>query len=1098
MRLGVEYQERVFAVALEATKDITVAEIKQRVIAFIRKARALTETATHDGSIALNSMCLQYESEKNGRITLNASKFVGSYNIPEGSILTTTFSTLPAAAPTLQSDTAIRFLMSSPRSLSNVVPARIAPTDTTTPVKRPYSDARSVSQSPTHDHGESGHHTRRTNYGSRSWSDHDTFASKYEIVGDMESPEWAMKIKFKSPLPHYVKGGVEFGFFCRICRKHYTGTGQECPWITIPCINHNKQAFVRHEGSDIHRDNCQNDHRADNLDTMIRHAAAPNFLNLRKQLRTCEYIVKNKIPVSQYEELIQLQIANGAFPSKVGLFESRKAAREMVECLATAARGVLKKNWQQAKCIGVTLDETTDISVKSQLIVFYKYVLKGVVHEDEAGLEQLHAGNAHTVTAAILARLRKDDIPVSKVVFIGSDGASVMLGCKNGVQKRFRLLNPEMCGMHCVLHRFSLVASSAASGCSSMEHFFDNVEGLARHYRFSASRCSQLSQVQLSMDQPASKLIEACFTRWGTHDPLTQCLLANLHAVMQQLRADIESPEAQGYHSFLNNEDTIFYLRVVRDVLPVLNHFSKVLQANDIDFELLEDELDIVEQKLQGFIENPGHHVQSYNEVLRDVTQHCTDAGIRPPRQGHRGRMETTRVHFLLALQANMKSRFPSIEILKTFQRVLQPSKCRTTDPVPAAELEILKHHYRHHQLIPDAESGVEYLEADWLSYARFCARKKGSLVQRISYVYDTGSEDWCPAKGHTPMKQITEMAEMGTSDMCKSFLQNETLVEANAGLARLMEIYLTFPLTTVNCERGFSCTKLTKTALRSKTASDLLDMLVFLSNFPDIKAGLPLPDCLLDTACNLFVESRSLQYGCLTQEARAECDCLAYTWGASITPQDTADEQQRWLACEGANIDLHGWTGSASSVDCRAAAIRIVGARSALVSEAVAAPDVSAAAARTPAAAAKQTSTPAPARRTAVVAAAAAPASDANVDYMQPDGEAIFEVEEIMDVSVRGRKPQLFYKVWWKGYEKPRPGCNESWEPQANLSTSLVRQWNQGHAAAYNAAIQDIETRKTKPKNTEVDTTLAINTDAAAVSRIGRLLTPNPRFLSR
>jgi hypothetical protein len=102
MKLGVEYQERVFAVALEATKDITVAEIKQRVIAFIRKARALTETATHNGSIALNSMCLQYESKKNGRITLNASKFVGSYNIPEGSILATTFSTLPAAAPTLQ------------------------------------------------------------------------------------------------------------------------------------------------------------------------------------------------------------------------------------------------------------------------------------------------------------------------------------------------------------------------------------------------------------------------------------------------------------------------------------------------------------------------------------------------------------------------------------------------------------------------------------------------------------------------------------------------------------------------------------------------------------------------------------------------------------------------------------------------------------------------------------------------------------------------------------------------------------------------------------------------------------------------------------
>lgn len=323
---------------------------------------------------------------------------------------------------------------------------------------------------------------------------------------------------------------------------------------------------------------------------------------------------------------------------------------------------------------------------------------------------------------------------------------------------------------------------------------------------------------------------------------------------------------------------------------------------------------------------------------------------------------------------------------------------------------------------------------------------------------------------------------------MCKSFLQNETLAEANMGLARLMEIYLTFPLTTVNCERGFSCTKLTKTALRSKTSSDLLDMLVFLSNYPDMKAGVPLPDCLLDTACNLFVESRSLQYGSLTQEARAECDSLAYTWGVSITPQDTADEEQRWSACEGARIDLHGWTGPASSVDCRAAAIRIVAARSAEVSEAVSDPEVATAATRTPAAAAART---APGKRPAVTAAA--PASDAN-DYMQPDGEAIFGVEEIMYISVRGRKPQLYYKVWWKGYDKPRPDCNESWEPRNNLSIPLVRQWNQDHPAAYNAALQDIESRKTSAKST-ADDTLPIATDAASVTRGGRVSIPNPRF---
>ncbi len=124
----------------------------------------------------------------------------------------------------------------------------------------------------------------------------------------MNLPEWAMKIKFKPPLPHYVTGDIEHGFFCRICRKHYTGGDTLIPWITIACTNQNKQAITRHEVTGVHNDNCRNEVHAADLSTTIRSSALPNFVTLRKQLRTCEYIVKNKIPIPQYEDLIQLQI----------------------------------------------------------------------------------------------------------------------------------------------------------------------------------------------------------------------------------------------------------------------------------------------------------------------------------------------------------------------------------------------------------------------------------------------------------------------------------------------------------------------------------------------------------------------------------------------------------------------------------------------------------------------------------------------------------------------------------------------------------------------------------------------------------------------
>jgi hypothetical protein len=923
-------------------------------------------------------------------------------------------------------------------------------------------------------------------------------------------PSWAMKIQFKAPLPKYIKsdsvGDAPFGYFCRLCRIHYTGTGvKDEAWVTIPCINMNSQAFSRHQTSLIHADNERVEAQAGQIEVYVNRVVRPNFENLRKQLRTCEYMVKQKAPIAHYEALMELQIQNGAFPSLIGVFRGRHACREMVQCLATAARGALKKRWQQANCISVTLDETTDVAVKSQMIVFYKYVLRGVVYEDEAGLEQLPAGNAHTLTAAILARLEKDGIPLWKVVFIGSDGASVMLGCKNGVQKRLRLLNPEMCGMHCVLHRFSLVASHAAGGCSSMEHFFQNVEALARHYRFSASRCSQLSRIQLDLGQQPAKLIEACFTRWGTHDPLTQCLLENLHAVMQQLRNDTDSPEAQGYFSFLNNEDTIFNLCVVRDILPVLNHFSKVLQGNEIDFENMEVELGIVQDTLHGFIATPGHHVRDYSAVLSEVRERNLAADVREPRVGQKYQMETTRVHFLLALQANLHARFPSISIMKAFVHVLQPQRWnvipRSTTvaramqyEIPHEALHVLHEHYKHHQL---SDMNYEELSADFVSYVCFCKPRTGKLVEKVTFVYDTENVNWCPAKGFTPMIPISSMCPMGASDLCKEFLKIDALAQTNRVISRLMEIYLAFPLTTVNCERGFSCTKLTKTDLRNSMESDLLDMLVFLSNLPDIKSAEGLPESMYADACDLFAEARPTQYGKLDSDVKERCASLAYTWGKNVTPQDSINEATRWEQCPGAIVDIHPWSGPSSITDCRAAAISIVRAtaadKSAAVGAQVPSPMVSDSASTTSLVASK---VPAASRLKQAQRSAQPSVSH---QYAEPDGLEIFPVEELLGICVKSsnKKPTLFYKVWWKGYAKPLVGCNNSWEPIANLSVPIVEAWNREHTAAYQAAVAEVERLNAKPKQAPTPPQAANIADVAATTsrNSGRAILPNSRY---
>jgi hypothetical protein len=85
--------------------------VKQRVIAKVRQARS--SEPHHVSDLALDSICLQYESNKKEFITLNASKPFISYGIPEGSTLKTMFPTIPAVS---SKDTAVQFVMQSKQS----------------------------------------------------------------------------------------------------------------------------------------------------------------------------------------------------------------------------------------------------------------------------------------------------------------------------------------------------------------------------------------------------------------------------------------------------------------------------------------------------------------------------------------------------------------------------------------------------------------------------------------------------------------------------------------------------------------------------------------------------------------------------------------------------------------------------------------------------------------------------------------------------------------------------------------------------------------------------------------------------------------------
>ena len=129
-------------------------------------------------------------------------------------------------------------------------------------------------------------------------------------------------------------------------------------------------------------------------------------------------------------------------------YEHHSSVHEFQEAIAEVITDELVSNINQSPYFSVTLDESTDITNKQNLIVYVTnkqnlivYVLflkkeKGemVPKTQFLGLitlkEGANADQIHTVLSAVLSRKGLD---MSRLCGVATDGAAVMTGCKTGV-----------------------------------------------------------------------------------------------------------------------------------------------------------------------------------------------------------------------------------------------------------------------------------------------------------------------------------------------------------------------------------------------------------------------------------------------------------------------------------------------------------------------------------------------------------------------------------------------------------------------------------------------------------------------------------------
>ena len=147
-------------------------------------------------------------------------------------------------------------------------------------------------------------------------------------------------------------------------------------------------------------------------------------------------------------------------------YTSRDFLQETLQTLADTIRAPFYHAVKESPCYSMVIDETTDLAVCKDLIVYAKYLDNSHTEVTSfLGILQLHNGEVETIYKVLVSKYGvQEGLDFQrKLVALGSDGANVMV-CKHGeVARRLQSDAPHLVSNHCVARRLALASAQAAN-----------------------------------------------------------------------------------------------------------------------------------------------------------------------------------------------------------------------------------------------------------------------------------------------------------------------------------------------------------------------------------------------------------------------------------------------------------------------------------------------------------------------------------------------------------------------------------------------------------------------------------------------------------
>ncbi|XP_022170490.1 E3 SUMO-protein ligase KIAA1586-like, partial [Myzus persicae] len=282
-------------------------------------------------------------------------------------------------------------------------------------------------------------------------------------------------------------------------------------------LRHN---ILKHKTSKAHTETEKiSQQKCSNLLSKAFQTGKSNFYDTtQKVFRSAYYISKYNRPYDDHSKLIELQQLNGLDMGTT--LHSRYSSTNIISHIADKMKTKIVQNIiATSSKISILIDESTTVSSLSGMVV---YVKASILNSEPVflflDLVELKSQTASNIVNQLIECLHTsgftENFLVEHWVSFVTDGASVLLGKKNGVAVRLKEKYPLIFSWHCLNHLLELAVGDTLKEITATNHFKYFLDSLYSLYSRSPKNQIELREHCTSLNEIFLKIGKVLDVRW--------------------------------------------------------------------------------------------------------------------------------------------------------------------------------------------------------------------------------------------------------------------------------------------------------------------------------------------------------------------------------------------------------------------------------------------------------------------------------------------------------------------------------------------------------------------------------------------------------